>query len=108
VVDQRPPILSPNWTPRFGRPKLFGRIIDYETFYLPAASHLWHLVRSGDLVIAKTGSPVLSVFVVSLCLLREAKLVNWLQNISPDVNFGMGSVRQGPFRVCCDGLATGP
>jgi glycosyltransferase involved in cell wall biosynthesis len=78
------------WTSRFGRPNLFGRAIDYATFYLSAVWRLWLLARSGDVVIAKTDPPMLSVIVVPLCWLRGAKVINWLQDIFPEVARALG------------------
>src|SRR5262245_19387605 len=69
------------WTSFFGRINLVGRTIDYATFYLSAAWRLWRLTRSGDLVIAKTDPPMLSVVAAPICRLRGARLVNWQQDI---------------------------
>src|SRR5262249_22649150 len=49
------------WTSRFGRANLLGRAIDYATFYAAAAWRLWWLARPGDVVIAKTDPPMLSL-----------------------------------------------
>ena len=72
------------WTSRFGRLKLFGRIIDYVTFYFSAAWRLWGLARSGDVVIAKTDPPMLTIIAAPVCRLRGARLVGWLQDIFPE------------------------
>src|SRR5262245_54563900 len=49
------------WTSRFGRSNLAGRAIDYLTFYLSAAAALWRLAGKGDVIVAKTDPPMLSV-----------------------------------------------
>jgi colanic acid biosynthesis glycosyl transferase WcaI len=72
------------WTSRFGRDNLVGRAIDYATFYLAAAWRLWRLARSGDVVIAKTDPPLLSVVAAMVCRLRGVTLINWLQDIFPE------------------------
>ncbi len=72
------------WTSRFGRANLLGRALDYASFYLAAAWQLWRLARSGDVVIAKTDPPMLSVVAAAMCWLRGARLVNWLQDIFPE------------------------
>src|SRR5215470_9601480 len=72
------------WTSRFGRSNLFGRAIDSATFYLSASWCLWRLVRRGDVVIAKTDPPMLSVIAGPLCRRRGARIVNWLQDIFPE------------------------
>ncbi|SFU46930.1 Glycosyltransferase involved in cell wall bisynthesis [Methylobacterium sp. 174MFSha1.1] len=80
------------WTSRFGRAHLPGRTADYLTFYLSAAWCLWRLVRRGDVVIAKTDPPLVSVVAAAICRLRGARLVNWLQDLFPEVAqaFGIG------------------
>lgn len=90
------------WTSRFGRASLFGRVIDYATFYLSAAWRLWRLARPGDVVIAKTDPPMLSVIAVPLCWRRGVRLVNWLQDIFPETAqvLGVGGrVAHLPFRL---------
>ena len=45
----------------FGRRNLTGRAFDYASFYVSAALKLRQLVRAGDLVIAKTDPPMISI-----------------------------------------------
>jgi glycosyltransferase involved in cell wall biosynthesis len=78
------------WTSRFGRAGHLGRIVDYLTFYLAAAWRLWRLARAGDVVVAKTDPPMLSVVAGPLCRRRDARLVNWLQDIFPEVAQAVG------------------
>jgi glycosyltransferase involved in cell wall biosynthesis len=73
------------WTSHFGRHNLAGRAIDYLTFYIFAAWRLWRLARAGDVVIAKTDPPMLSLIAAPIARLRGAKLVNWLQDVFPEV-----------------------
>ena len=81
------------WTSRFGRANLLGRAIDYVTFCLSAAWHLWCLARRGDVVIAKTDPPMLSVITSPVCRLRGAKPINWLQDIFPETAQALGVAR---------------
>jgi colanic acid biosynthesis glycosyl transferase WcaI len=78
------------WTSRFGRANLIGRMIDYATFHLAAAWRLWHLARPGDVVIAKTDPPMLSVVTLPLRWRRRIRLVNWLQDIFPETAQALG------------------
>jgi glycosyltransferase involved in cell wall biosynthesis len=78
------------WTSRFGRANLLGRALDYASFYLAAAWRLWRLTRAGDVVIAKTDPPMLSVVAAPICRLRGARLVNWLQDIFPETAEALG------------------
>ena len=81
------------WTSRFGRANLAGRAVDYLSFYLTAAWALWRLARAGDVVIAKTDPPALSIVVAPVAWLRGARLVNWLQDIFPEVAEALGMGR---------------
>ena len=73
------------WTTRFGRGSLVGRAFDYLTFYASAFARLVLLVREGDVVIAKTDPPMLSVVAAMVTRLRGGKLINWLQDLFPEV-----------------------
>jgi colanic acid biosynthesis glycosyl transferase WcaI len=73
------------WTSKRGRLRLIGRSLDYITFYLTAAWRLWRLARVNDVIVAKTDPPLLSVVIAPIAWLREAHLVNWLQDIFPEV-----------------------
>jgi colanic acid biosynthesis glycosyl transferase WcaI len=85
------------WTARFGRNGLALRAIDYFTFYLSAAWRLQRLVQPGDIVIAATDPPLLSVIALPIVWLRGGRLVNWLHDIFPEVA-GMLGVGGGASR----------
>jgi glycosyltransferase involved in cell wall biosynthesis len=78
------------WTSRFGRLHLLGRAFDYLTFYTSAAWQLWRLVSPGDVVIAKTDPPLISIVASVIVKRRGAVLVNWLQDIFPEVASALG------------------
>ena len=78
------------WSSRFGRARLLGRVADYLTFYLSALVCLLRVVRRGDIVVAKTDPPMLSVLVAPVARLKGARLVNWLQDIFPEVAAALG------------------
>jgi colanic acid biosynthesis glycosyl transferase WcaI len=72
------------WSTRFGRAGLIGRAIDYLTF---SASAFLALRRSRDaVVIAMTDPPLLSV----LAALTSRRVVNWLQDLFPEVAEALG------------------
>ncbi|HEX6000931.1 MAG TPA: glycosyltransferase family 4 protein [Hyphomicrobiaceae bacterium] len=90
------------WTSRFGRRNLIGRSIDYVTFYASALCRLWSLARRGDVVIAKTDPPMLSVIAAPVCWGRHIQLVNWLQDIFPETAEALGiggRAARGPLRL---------
>ncbi|MCX7140129.1 MAG: glycosyltransferase family 4 protein [Proteobacteria bacterium] len=77
-------------TTRFGRDKLAGRALDYATFYLAAGWRLWRIARAGDVVVAKTDPPLISVVAAMVARWRGAKLVNWVQDVFPEVAEALG------------------
>jgi colanic acid biosynthesis glycosyl transferase WcaI len=72
-------------TTRFGRTRLFGRAFDYATFYCSAAVALLRFVRSGDVIVAKTDPPMISVIAALVARLKGASLINWHQDVFPEV-----------------------
>lgn len=89
------------WTSRFGRAGLAGRAADYVSFYASALLAVLRTARRGDLVVAKTDPPLLSVVVAVAARLRGARLVNWLQDLYPEVaaELGVGAMRGPAGRV---------
>lgn len=103
-------------TSRFGRARLVGRLLDYLTFYLGASWTLWRLMRPGDVAVAKTDPPMLSVCAAWVVKSKRGVLVNWVQDLFPEVATSMevygarfaapmlrrvrnGSLRQGRHNV---------
>jgi glycosyltransferase involved in cell wall biosynthesis len=72
-------------TTRFGRDSLLGRAIDYATFYLRAGASLLVRLRRGDVLVVKTDPPLLSLVGWLAARCRGARLVNWLQDLYPEV-----------------------
>jgi glycosyltransferase involved in cell wall biosynthesis len=74
----------------FGRAALIGRSIDYVSFYRSVRRCLNDLVRPGDIVIAKTDPPLMSVVARPVARRNGARLVNWLQDIYPETAVELG------------------
>jgi colanic acid biosynthesis glycosyl transferase WcaI len=74
----------------FGRAALIGRSIDYVSFYRSVRRCLDDLVRPGDIVIAKTDPPLMSVVARPVARRNGARLVNWLQDIYPETAVELG------------------
>jgi glycosyltransferase involved in cell wall biosynthesis len=87
-------------TPGFGRVHAAGRLLDYLGFHLSARRVLARRLVPGDLVIAKTDPPLLSVSLAGVVQRRGAGLVNWLQDLFPEVAAvaGVPGVAGGPLR----------
>lgn len=73
------------WSSRWGRHRLLGRVVDYASFYITAGSKLWRVARRSDIIVAKTDPPLVSVVAACIAWLRRAKLINWQQDIFPEV-----------------------
>ncbi len=90
---------------RFGRDRLIGRTFDYLSFHLAAAFALWRLCRKGDVVIAKTDPPLISVTAAVVASARGAVLVNWLQDLFPEVAVALGvRLARGPVGMIAAAL----
>jgi glycosyltransferase involved in cell wall biosynthesis len=71
--------------------------MDYLSFYPTMALALWRLARRGDVVIAKTDPPLLSVVAAPVAAARGASLINWLQDLYPEVATALGmTALRGP------------
>jgi len=92
----------------FGRAALIGRAIDYVSFYRSVRRCLDELVRPGDIVIAKTDPPLMSVVARPVARRSGARLVNWLQDIYPETAIELGvPFMRGPVAASLAALRNG-
>jgi glycosyltransferase involved in cell wall biosynthesis len=75
-------------TTRFGRTALLGRSFDYFSFYSAMWRELGLIGKTGDIVVAKTDPPLLSV--IARYAAGNSQLVNWLQDLYPEVAIELG------------------
>jgi colanic acid biosynthesis glycosyl transferase WcaI len=68
-----------------GRSRLAGRLLDYASFHVAAGVELVRILSRGDLVVAKTDPPLISIVVALAAASRGALLINWLQDLFPEV-----------------------
>jgi glycosyltransferase involved in cell wall biosynthesis len=113
------------WSTRFGRAGLAGRAMDYLSFYASALFTLLFTVRRGDTILALTDPPLLSVVAGLVASVKRARLVNWCQDLFPEiaerldvpmvkgpVARALQSARNASFRtahanvVLCDNMAS--
>jgi len=78
-------------TTRFGRGRLLGRAVDYATFYLGCVLILLKILKRGDVLVVKTDPPLMSLMAAPVAFLKGAKLVNWLQDVFPEVASQLGA-----------------
>jgi glycosyltransferase involved in cell wall biosynthesis len=77
-------------TTRFGRAALIGRGFDYLSFYTAAWRSVLAWAKPGDVLVAKTDPPLLSVAAMEAAKRRGLHLVNWLQDLYPEVATALG------------------
>jgi glycosyltransferase involved in cell wall biosynthesis len=78
------------WSARFGRGFLPGRAIDYATFYVSAFIALLRRSAKKTTVVALTDPPLISVVAAIAAMLRGASLINWTQDLFPEVAEALG------------------
>src|SRR4051794_650544 len=78
------------WSTRFGRGFLTGRAADYATFYISAFFALLRRGGRGATIVALTDPPLISVVAAFAAMLRGAALINWTQDLFPDVAEALG------------------
>ncbi len=84
------------WSTRFGRGGLAGRAVDYATFFLSATVAL--LRERGATVVAMTDPPLISV----VAALVSNRVVNWLQDLFPEIASALGVRVPGHLRFIRD------
>ena len=57
------------------------------------------LLRRGDVLVIKTDPPLMSVVLTPVARLRGARVINWLQDVYPEVAEADGLIASGPARV---------
>jgi len=72
-------------TTRFGRNSRLGRLADYLSFCAAATLRLMVTLRRRDILVTMTDPPLLSVIGAGIARMRGCKLVNWLQDVFPEV-----------------------
>jgi glycosyltransferase involved in cell wall biosynthesis len=72
-------------TTQFGRAALVGRGFDYLSFYASVWRSILQVARAGDILVAKTDPPLLSIPALRAVRRRGLHLVNWSQDLYPEV-----------------------
>jgi colanic acid biosynthesis glycosyl transferase WcaI len=89
----------------YGRGSLLGRLFDYLSFYLSVRRSLMRIVRQGDVLVSKTDPPLLSLVIMAVARRKQAVLINWLQDLYPEVAQQLGvPLIQGPVAAALVGL----
>jgi colanic acid biosynthesis glycosyl transferase WcaI len=75
---------------RFGRSQSFGRGLDYLSFWAAVGRAVLAVSRPGDILVAKTDPPLLCVAAMRAARRQGLTLVNWLQDLYPEVGARLG------------------
>lgn len=78
------------WTSGLGHGSLMRRAVDYLSFYPGALLKLLRIAGRGDTIILKTDPPLLLLIGLLAAKLRRARLINWLQDLYPEVGAQLG------------------
>ncbi len=78
------------WSTRNGYRSLIHKMSNYMTFYISAAWFLRRIAGKGDIVIAKTDPPLMSVAAGRVARRHGARLVNWIQDLFPEIAVSSG------------------
>jgi colanic acid biosynthesis glycosyl transferase WcaI len=91
------------WSSSLGLPGILGRFAEYATFSAGAAFRLHREVRPGDTLLVKTDPPLSCVLGWAVARVRGAQLVNWCQDLFPEVAAALGiRIAEGPLgRLMC-------
>ena len=84
-------------TTRMGRATLWRRAIDYASFYMRVFLFLLRYIRKGDLVVFKTDPPLLSLMNTAVVRFRGGRVVNWLQDLFPEIAIELGAFPRSRF-----------
>lgn len=77
---------------------ILGRLLAYVTFYISAGWALMCCLRRDTIVVAKTDPPLISLVALVACRLHGARLVNWVQDLYPEIAAEMGMrILRGPI-----------
>src|SRR5262245_43092141 len=77
-------------TTQRGRSRLLGRSFDYLSFYFSAWRLLNTLADQDDILIPMTDPPLLSILAWRVARRRGSRVINWLQDIYPEVATELG------------------
>lgn len=82
-----------------GNASLAARLLNFASFYALSFVATLRLARRGDVIVCLTDPPLGSVVIGAAARLKGAHLVNWLQDIYPEVATQLGYARDNSLLV---------
>ena len=64
--------------------------MDYLSFYFTSWRCALSLAKAGDIIVAKTDPPMISLIGMAAAKQRGAKLINWVQDVYPEIAIEFG------------------
>ena len=92
-------------TTRFGRSHLEAEPSTTSPSMSPLGGLFGASARRGDIIVAKTDPPMLSLLAAPIARMRQARLINWLQDLFPKSlkNWSWAADWSGPLIGRCAG-----
>jgi len=78
------------WSSNFGRRTFVGRFVDYISLEISLTIKLFLLTKRNDIVVLMTDPPLLNVITYPFVVFKGGMVVNWLQDLFPEVAVGAG------------------
>lgn len=78
---------------RLPRGSVVSKAVDFGTFFIGACWALLHFARRGTVVVAMTDPPLLGIGAWVVARLRHARLVQWVQDIYPEIAIELAGQR---------------
>jgi colanic acid biosynthesis glycosyl transferase WcaI len=78
------------WSSNIGKKRYIGRIIDYISLEITLIIKLFKILKKGDIVVLMTDPPLLNIFAYPLIRLKRGLVVNWLQDVFPEIAVSAG------------------
>ncbi len=81
----------------FGRKTYIGRICDYLSLEVSLIFKLFRITKKQTIVVLMTDPPLLNIIARPIIGFKGGKVVNWLQDLFPEVAVGAGLLKKSSF-----------
>ena len=82
------------WSTNFGRGTFFGRVFDYLSLEISLIIKLFKMTKKDNIVVLMTDPPLLNIIACPIITFKGGKVVNWLQDLFPEVAVGAGVIKK--------------
>jgi len=85
------------WSTTFGRKTIAGRICDYLSLEVSIIFKLFKITNKQTIVVLMTDPPLLNIVARPVIRLKGGRIINWLQDLYPEVAFGLRLLKKSSF-----------